>query len=82
MQDNYYLIQEWVGDAYVESGVYNYLKQFVIDYTKNIEKDGSVKVIKHDFSKSHSDTLRIIEAEKTIFTRIFSVRNIQLNIII
>ena len=35
MQDNYFLIQEWVGDAYVESGIYKSLKQFIIDYTKN-----------------------------------------------
>jgi len=48
----YFFIKEWVGDAYIESGVYESVDQFVKDAIKDIESDGSLKVTKKVISGS------------------------------
>ena len=54
-----YLIQEWLGDSYKICGVYDTVEDFIPEMKKYIERDGSLKIIRHKYvDKDQADTLR------------------------
>ena len=48
MKQQYFLIQEWLGNSLGVCGVYETVKDFINDYKKNLEKDGSMKFVKFE----------------------------------
>lgn len=73
----YYLIKEWVGDAYNESGVYESVDQFVKDVIKYTERDGSLKVTKKTINGFE---IRLVaQAGRDKYTQKYIIVPIELN---
>jgi len=76
----YFLIKEWVGDAYNECGVYESVDQFVKDIIKDVESDGTLKITKKVVNGS--EIKLIAQSGRDKYTQKYIIIPIKLNEII
>ena len=79
-----YLIQEWLGDSYKICGVYDTVEDFIPEMKKYIERDGSLKIIRHKYVDKDKLNIYVQDSKnsKEKYTEEFLITYIKLNTIL